>query len=478
MLRDRLKWFLFYRLIIAILGLVAILIYHLGQQASSQSLLPPKFPPHVLGAYLTLIFTCLINVIYILLIKYLSPVSAIQEGQKISEQENASLRKLALLQIGIDIIIETLLAYFTGGSGSIFVSLYFASILAANILVTPRMGLFFASVSSTLLAIVTILYSLSAAGRFTLPLLPPEFVKTSAQGFRFLLPYLFFFVLILHFVAFAAGRLVNELTMERQLRSELKRRTEMLEVLKEMSIGIAHELRNPLTAIRGAVQSLSQKKTLPISDQIAQQNSQNIPKRSATWIDEQKLINTILKETDRLNRIISDFLDFTRERPVLTQNVNLTEIIQDVVMLINQDPKSQGNKTGDLFNIGVDAEANIYCKVDPEQIKQVLYNLIYNAVEASSPGSKITVKVYSMNTGVRTIRSNQNRIAIEVIDYGRGIPTENIKKIFEPFFTTKPQGVGLGLAIAHRIVKAHNGEITVESGVSKGSKFTVLLPMN
>ena len=103
MLRNRLKWFLFYRLIIAILGLGAILIYHLGQQVSSQYSLPPKFPPHILGAYLTLIFTCLINVVYILLIKYLSPIPAVQEEQKNLEQENVALRRLALFQIGIDI---------------------------------------------------------------------------------------------------------------------------------------------------------------------------------------------------------------------------------------------------------------------------------------------------------------------------------------------------------------------------------------
>jgi|GEM_PF-1803399 len=475
MLRNRLKWFLFYRLIIAILGLGAILIYHLGQQTYSQHALQPKFPPHVLGAYLTLIFTCLINLIYILLIKYLSPVPETQSEQKIPGKENAALRKLALFQIGIDIIIETLLAYFTGGSGSIFVSLYFASILAANMLVSPRIGMFFASVSSTLLAIVTILYSLSAAGHFSLPLLPPDFVKTSAQGFRFLLPYLFFFVLIIHFVAYAAGRLVNELATERYLRNELKRRTEMLEVLKEMSIGIAHELRNPLTAIKGAVQSLSKKASSPPPNQ---SNTQNILNRNTSELDDQKLINTVLKETDRLNKIISDFLDFARERPVLIKNINLTEVIQDVVMLIKQGSRVRDGKTGDLFDISVDAPTNINCKADPEQIKQVLYNLIHNAVEASSPGGKIIVKAYLTNRPSRTIRGNQNLIAIEVIDYGKGVPSENMKKIFEPFFTTKPQGVGLGLAIAHRIVQSHKGEITVENIEPKGAKFTVLLPLN
>ncbi|MFA5794365.1 MAG: ATP-binding protein [Candidatus Brocadiia bacterium] len=289
------------------------------------------------------------------------------------------------------------------------------------------------------------------------------------------MPYLFFFVLIIHFVAYAAGRLVNELATERYLRNELKRRTEMLEVLKEMSIGIAHELRNPLTAIKGAVQSLSKKASSPPPNQ---SNTQNILNRNTSELDDQKLINTVLKETDRLNKIISDFLDFARERPVLIKNINLTEVIQDVVMLIKQGSRVRDGKTGDLFDISVDAPTNINCKADPEQIKQVLYNLIHNAVEASSPGGKIIVKAYLTNRPSRTIRGNQNLIAIEVIDYGKGVPSENMKKIFEPFFTTKPQGVGLGLAIAHRIVQSHKGEITVENIEPKGAKFTVLLPLN
>jgi signal transduction histidine kinase len=462
MLRNRLKWFLFYRLIIAILGLGAILIYHLGQSPFFQRISPAIFPPHILSAYLTLVFACLINVVYLFLIKYFSPTPNTKDAD-VSSGDSA-LRKLALIQIGIDILIETLLSYFTGGSGSIFASLYFASILAANIMVSARSGLFFASLSSTLLSVITIMYSLSAAGKFNLPLLPPEFVKSSAQGFRFILPYLFFFILILHFVAYSAGRLVNELALERQLKNELARRTEMLEVLKEMSIGIAHELRNPLAAIKGAVQGLAQSFASPRTTDIKR--------------DEQKLITTVIKETDRLNRIISNFLDFARERPTLLQPVNLTEILQEVTLLAKQGLLVQDRKNKADFTITMDAPPVIRCKIDSEQIKQVLYNLIHNGIEASPNGGKILVKAYLLPAGSPPLRKIQSLIAIEVIDYGEGIAPEHHKKIFEPFFTTKSQGIGLGLAIAHRIIKAHQGEIMLESALSKGSKFTILLPQN
>ena len=469
MLRNRLKWFLFYRLIIAILGLGAILIYHLGQNSFSQRISPAIFPPHILSAYLTLIFACLINIAYLFLIKYFAPLTDNNSPQLDSSE--SALKKLALIQIGVDVLLETLLSYFTGGSGSIFASLYFASILAANIMVSSRTGLFFASLSSTLLSVVTIMYSLSAAGKFNLPLLPPDFVKSSAQGFRFILPYLFFFILISHFVAYSAGRLVNELALERQLKNNLARRTEMLEVLKEMSIGIAHELRNPLAAIKGAVQGLAQSLVSPkIKTAVVNDSNQ---KR-----DEQKLINTVIKETDRLNKIISDFLDFARERPTILKPVNLTEIIQEITMLSRQGLMIREKKISDVFAITVDTPPAIRCKVDSEQIKQVLYNLIHNAIEASPNGGKILIKAYTLPEGSPPLRKSKSLVAIEVVDYGKGISFEHHKKIFEPFFTTKTQGVGLGLAIAHRIVKAHQGEIMVESSLSKGSKFTVLLPQD
>ncbi|MBI4712205.1 MAG: hypothetical protein HY762_02700, partial [Planctomycetes bacterium] len=278
-----LKWFLFYRLVVAILGLGAIIIYHLSFSPLSVKLF--GFPPHILAAYVILVFACLVNIIYLLLIQYVPP---------------GNERKQALLQISVDVLLVTGLSYFTGGSGSIFVTFYFVLILAANIMGSPKIGLFYASASSILLATITILYSVSAAGGFTLPLLSPDYVKTSAKGFRFILPYLFFFGLILHFVAYSTGRLLSELAHERRLKAEMAERANLLESLREMSIGMAHEIRNPLASIKGAVQGL-------------------ITVGQADAADNKKLLNIVLSESDRLNKIVSDFIEFANDRPLLQQ---------------------------------------------------------------------------------------------------------------------------------------------------------------
>ncbi|MEK7448337.1 MAG: ATP-binding protein [Planctomycetota bacterium] len=550
LLHRRLKWFLFFRLTVAILGIGAILIYHgLGEIK--------QFPSRIIAAYSILVFACFVNILYLLLIN----------------KKWLNLKKLALFQIAVDIFLETGLAYFTGGSGSIFVSFYFASILAANTLVSARASFVFASASSILLSIVTIIYSLSAHRHFPLPLLPDEYVKTLAQGFQFILPYLFFFALMLHFVSYSSGRLARELKHERTLKEEIiqhiinglivvntegriifwnnqalqllqvpeetklggraitqvlagenyrslrealknnqrviqeitmptgwgenliievttsplwdeqnkqrgkiailndvslkkkmdeiVKRTETLQALSTMSISIAHEIRNPLASIKGAIQEI---KSIP-----------------ALRLEDKKLMEIVIKESDRLNKIVTDFLEFARPRPVLKQKYNLAELLKEVTALLRNQFLAKN------VDVHLQVPALLYGEFDPEQIKQVFINLGLNALEASAGNrkTKVVIKSYFSSrdrpgqaiVNHRTLEIKPDLgLTVEVIDFGKGIKSDDLKHIYEPFFTTKSKGIGLGLTIAYKIIQEHKGQILVESQEGRGSKFFVWVP--
>jgi two-component system sensor histidine kinase PilS (NtrC family) len=557
---SRLKWVLFWRLCIAILALVAVII---SQFPLKETLfLQPRF----LAAYIILTIACFSNIIYLVLLKIVKE----------------KLRTIALLQIGVDIILVSSLAYCTGGSASIFVSIYFALILAANILISAKAGLFFASVSAILLALITIIYAFSAAGRFDLPLLPPDYVKNTAQGFRFIFPYLLFFTIIIHFVAYFVGRLVIALNYERLLKArilqnmnsgilvlsppgkvlyanppvqqmfgikhasfentptdisisefldgaarldkqqkgkflafsqtflnqdspktdfqlpftlnipsshneehalleiktsllksddmqlkgfiviinditlkqkleDISKQSEFLNSLREMSLGIAHEIRNPLTSVRSGVQE--------ISNQLKSQLSE----------DQNTLIKTIIKESERLNNLVSNFIDFTRDRKPVLQPTDIMEIINEVVLMIRQaTPKGTEIKT--------DLQAGkLICNIDAEQIKQVIYNIIINALE-SSADEKCEISVKTLKSTNPLLISAREGVMIEITDCGKGIQPQHVNRIFEPFFTTKSEGIGLGLSIAKRIVENHGGNITIESKLDKGTAFSIWLP--
>jgi len=554
----RLKWLLGGRLTVAILGIIAILIY---QQTFK------TFPPQLIAAYIILIGACFINIIYLLITKW----------------SILSLKTLALLQITIDIILETGLVYLTGGiRGSIFIYLYFADIIAASLLVSHRTSFFFASLASIFLSLTTIVYFWATATHATLPLLPAEYVKTVTSELRFFLPYLFFFALVLHIVAFLSGRLAAELNQERTLKERLLRhivnglitidkkgkivfineqakmmlhlaatsdptgmkvdemlsdakyqplyktlrpaektdaplvqtmgtsseleitepdgkksfveffafpmlsyrqeirgtmivlnditlkkqmtemtnRAERLMALRGMITRIAHEIRNPLASIKSASEEINLSNKLTPT--------------------EKKLTEIVVKESIRLNQIITDFIDFTRERPPHFRRLNLSEIIEEVLVMLRKHPPmfigagATNRPDAPPIQIKSEIEPSLFAEVDPELLKQVLFNLGINALDACREIPDST------KTGEVVFRAHQNTtqqaIIIEVVDNGPGIKDTHLPKIFDPFFTTKLKGVGMGLTVSNRIIQSHHGKIWVETKASKGTKFTLWLP--
>jgi signal transduction histidine kinase len=223
-------------------------------------------------------------------------------------------------------------------------------------------------------------------------------------------------------------------------------RADRLASVGELASSIAHEIKNPLAGISGAIQILS--------------------KEFSKGEREKEIFDEILKQINRVNKTIGDLLSFSKPSPLVIGVSNINKVIKDTLILVEQQAK-QNNVLTEL-NLDPDIPNTEF---DEKKIQQALLNLMLNAVQAMPDGGKMSVlsKAYFLNT--------RDYLLIQVKDTGPGIPQEYLSKIFDPFFTTKPNGTGLGLAIVKRIINEHAGKISVESAPAKGTTFTIELPV-
>lgn len=543
-LERRLRWLLLGRLLIAICGMAAIL----GGQVLRGGL--RRIPEPASAAYYTLCAACALSLAYLVILRGFH-----------------DLRLIAWIQIVADVVVETLLIYFTGVD-SVFAYLYFASVIAAAMILSGAASLFIASLSTVMLSAAFIAHFVAAQASSD----PRPRVLTEVN---FLVVHLLFFALSLHVVALLAGRLAAEVSRVRilndeilqnmadgvvtidgegrvayvnqparrllgldpddrwegrpcgdlgveavcgplieSLRSgaraetegviagpgqgrvtldvttsvlvdaggrvrgvvailhdvtlreavaEMAKRAERFRALVEMSAGMAHEVRNPLASIRGAAQALRGEADLRAEDL--------------------RLLAIIVRESDRLDAIIGNFLEFARNKPLALREVEIEDLLQEVATLLRSRPD-----TADI-TVAIDADGVGRCRCDGDQIKQVLLNLGLNAVEAlaEATGRERRVTLRSRRgppPGPPRRREPREagasgppaRIWIEVADTGAGIDPAQRGRLFEPFFSTKAGGTGMGLAIAKRIVEAHGGEIVLESEAGKGATFRIAIP--
>ncbi len=237
--------------------------------------------------------------------------------------------------------------------------------------------------------------------------------------------------------------MVQERTRELREAQEKAVRQERLAVMGELAGSVAHELRNPLAVIMNSVYYL----TMSLED-----------------ADEkiQEYLDYIEEETRSANKIITELLDFARETDQHRGRVSLAPLIKQVLtqQLVPEGVNCQLDLPDDLPDL----------LVDPDQIKQVLVNLVSNACHALPEGGELRISAFSQAL------SGSPGVAVEVADTGVGIPPENLQKIFDPLFTTRSRGIGLGLAISQKLVEANQGEISVTSEEGKGTRFRVALP--
>ena len=230
------------------------------------------------------------------------------------------------------------------------------------------------------------------------------------------------------------------------------RRTERLAALGQLSAGLAHEIRNPLSTIKTSAEMLL--KSVDADSAVSHE-----------------LAGFISSEVDRTNALVTRFLDFARPLALRLETTELTQVIDQAVAEVEK--RTPPFDVSIYKNYSPDIPPFL---LDRQLIELVLYNLLLNAAQASPPQGSVTVKTRQLrDTGVGD-EAEGDTVEIVVIDRGSGIAPKDRESIFNPFFTTKSSGVGLGLAIVSKIVDEHGGEITVESEPGAGSVFHVFLP--
>jgi two-component system sensor histidine kinase PilS (NtrC family) len=218
------------------------------------------------------------------------------------------------------------------------------------------------------------------------------------------------------------------------------RQADRLATVGRMAANIAHEIRNPLACLTGAIDVLT--KDLPVE-----------PNR-------ERLMQIVTCESERLNRFIKEFLDYARPTPPSRQPLRLGAALDDLLLLFEHGSLPEGVKIVREYDGPLEIHA------DPQQLRQLFWNLCLNAVEAMPGGGELRV-------GARML---PGRAEVWISDTGRGISAADLPHVFEPFFSTKPQGTGIGLAVAHRIVHEHGGDIEVRSAPGLGTTFVTTLP--
>ncbi|MFO7155094.1 MAG: ATP-binding protein [Pseudomonadota bacterium] len=233
---------------------------------------------------------------------------------------------------------------------------------------------------------------------------------------------------------------------------ERMRERDRLAALGEMAAGLAHEIRNPLGAIKGAAQYLA---PAQVGD------------------DDGEILQVIIDEVDRLNAVVTQFLDYARPVKPNVVPVDVNEVVDRTVKLLQVDLDE---------SIAIELQldpAGPMAMSDPEQLKQVLVNLVQNAVQAMPAGGRITLSTGSSHddpAGFHLSGRSTDFVEIRVKDTGPGLPEEHREHIFVPFFTTKKGGTGLGLAISQRIIRSHGGTISAQSRPGEGAEFLIRLP--
>jgi len=223
---------------------------------------------------------------------------------------------------------------------------------------------------------------------------------------------------------------------------------EKLASLGLLAAGVAHEIRNPLTAIKAAL--------------FTQQ------KRFAAGTPEYSDVKVVEREIVRLERIVNDFLQFARPAEPDPMVMSVDQLLAETKLFFT--PQLERNH----IQINVETSTPVQVKVDPEQMKQVLINLVQNAAESIGQDGAITLRTRVPRKPM--LNGEANSIVIEVSDTGKGIPMEAQKRLFDPFFTTKENGTGLGLSIAARIVQKHGGVLQYQTQMNRGTTFGIVLP--
>jgi two-component system sensor histidine kinase HydH len=237
--------------------------------------------------------------------------------------------------------------------------------------------------------------------------------------------------------------LFKDLSEVRSLRKEIAR-SQRLATVGRLAAGVSHEIRNPLSSIKGFATYFKER-------------YYDVP-------ENQQISNLMIQEVDRLNRVVGQLHEFARPITVTKKSIQIKAFLKDSLKLIERQASEANISIKTDFDFEIDE-----ILIDPDRINQVLLNLYLNAIESMDNGGNLTVTLAK--------NSKKNGIEIKVSDTGTGITEDDLSHIFDPYFTTKASGTGLGLAIVYNIMEAHGGEITIESHLGQGTEVTIFFLM-
>lgn len=289
----------------------------------------------------------------------------------------------------------------------------------------------------TAFAVVLFYLVMNLFGRSTLP----PFTHVLVACFIIVISLSPFKIILEKFFSFIYPESKDVFTSLYALDAKLERERALL--LEEMAPVFAHEIRNPLGSIKGAAQYL---------------------RSEIDKAENLKLLDIIIEEVDRLNGVVSHFLNYAKPHSLNLQERNINDIIEKAVSIIGTS-----NISG---RIAIETHLQPQLPnlpIDGEQLIQVILNIAFNAIDAMPEGGKLSIAT-AQAAGV-----NPDAVEIVISDTGKGMMKEDLKNIFKPFFTTKERGVGLGLAVCQRIIRNHGGSIRVKSLIGKGSRFSIKL---
>jgi two-component system sensor histidine kinase HydH len=346
---------------------------------------------------------------------------------------------IAFTQVVTDQLLWSSIVYLTGGAASGAVSLYGLTSVAAAIALGARGAVVgFCSGAATYVAVTALLVS---------GLLPPPpdqdvgaFSLTWATAAYPLVANLSALLVVAAMCGYLAERL-STAGGDLARAEERAVNAERLAGLGRLAAGLAHEIRNPLGGISGSIELLRSSPQLTEEDRA--------------------LCDIVFREASRLNDLVEDMLDLARPQPPNLAWVDLAETSKDVVALAAKSGR------GEDVKVEFRGPSSLRVQADAAKLRQLLWNLIRNAVQASGAGTLVLVEIE---------RAKSQDAIIRVIDQGPGIPPEAADKIFDAFYTTRSHGTGVGLAVVKGIVDAHGWRVSVESGALGGTVFSVCLP--
>lgn len=412
---EKLKWLMFFRLLFTLLLLGSTVVLHIREK-----LLAPT--PALIGLYELIGGLFLLSIVYTVLLTRLR-----------------RLKLFAYFQVAVDSLMVTFIIFLTGSFASFFSFLYLVVIMYASMILSKAGGIIMAALCGIQYGILVDLeyygfidpYGMSGA------------MSASDHPWNIVIYKILSIIVACFAVAFLSGILAEQ---AHRTRRELRvmenhvKRVERMAGIGEMAAGLAHEIKNPLASLRGAIQFLQ--------EDLACDEGQR------------HLMSIVLREADRLNSLVGDFLLFARPPAGHAEIMNLSEALSEIVTMFQRDQ----DRNAALITTNI--APGISGRMDPNHLRQILWNLLLNAAEAVGEEGRVHVEL-------RVGRDGDSVIAIH--DNGQGIEPERLATIFDPFVTSKPNGTGLGLSIVHRLLENHGGVIDVQSEPGQGSVFTIRL---